>query len=149
MSLLLRREVLLLREQREEQATLKAYSQPLFSRQQQDRAQAKSDLLIGELEAAEGQMFSLAVCCQEGEEFRDPWMEPDKPKKGKGKGKRQEPEAPLDQVVSCFDGRGLHLPGTPQTLWRLLLRLLPKCRRSLALQLHLWLTLPLQADKLN
>ena len=57
-----------------------SYENSEKSRQQQDRAQAKSDLLIGELE--------------EGEEFRDPWMEPDKPKKGKGKGKRQEDAAP-------------------------------------------------------
>ncbi|CAE7199058.1 unnamed protein product [Symbiodinium sp. CCMP2592] len=41
------------------------------SRQQQDRQQAKSDLLIGDFE--------------EEDEFKDPWLEPDKPAKGRGK----------------------------------------------------------------
>mmetsp|Transcript_46116 Transcript_46116/g.107888 ORF Transcript_46116/g.107888 Transcript_46116/m.107888 type:complete len:1058 (+) Transcript_46116:122-3295(+) len=41
------------------------------SRQQQDRQNAKSDLLIGDLE--------------EEDDFKDPWFEPDKPAKGRGK----------------------------------------------------------------
>ncbi|CAE7453529.1 unnamed protein product [Symbiodinium pilosum] len=49
------------------------------SRQQQERQQAKSDLLIGDWE--------------EEDEFKDPWLEPDKPAKGKGKGKQRDDQA--------------------------------------------------------
>ncbi|CAJ1455119.1 unnamed protein product, partial [Effrenium voratum] len=50
-----------------------SYENSEKSRQQQDRQQAKSELLIGDWE--------------EEDNFKDPWLEPDKPAKGKGKGK--------------------------------------------------------------
>ena len=34
-----------------------------------------------------------SLFCEEEDDFKDPWLEPDKPKKGKGKGKRREEEA--------------------------------------------------------
>jgi ATP-dependent RNA helicase DDX46/PRP5 len=44
------------------------------SRQQKDRQNAKTELLIGDMD-------------DEEDEFRDPWFEPDAPKQGKGKGR--------------------------------------------------------------
>lgn len=84
-------------------------------RQQQERQQAKSDLLIGDFEAGTLMLYSLfrtysCLChfcdfkaskmyelsnampgraVEEEDDFRDPWLEPDKPK-GKGKGKNKD-----------------------------------------------------------
>jgi len=72
-----------------------SYENSEKSRQQQERQQAKSDLLIGDFE--------------EEDDFKDPWLEPDKPKgKGKGRGKDKAPESasasksePVDTVAAA------------------------------------------------
>ncbi|CAK9109280.1 DEAD-box ATP-dependent RNA helicase 42 [Durusdinium trenchii] len=66
-----------------------SYENSEKSRQQQERQQAKSDLLIGDFE--------------EEDDFKDPWLEPDKPKKGKGKGKRREEEAEQSKSADPAD----------------------------------------------
>jgi len=72
-----------------------SYENSEKSRQQQERQQAKSDLLIGDFE--------------EEDDFKDPWLEPDKPAKGKGKGKKDKdkdkdpstPSEPVDTVAAA------------------------------------------------
>lgn len=72
-----------------------SYENSEKSRQQQERQQAKSDLLIGDFE--------------EEDDFKDPWLEPDKPKgKGKGRGKDKAAESasasksePVDTVAAA------------------------------------------------
>eukprot|EP00434_Breviolum_minutum_P042868 symbB.v1.2.038176.t1/scaffold5860.1/size23024/1 len=59
-----------------------SYENSEKSRQQQERQQAKSDLLIGDFE--------------EEDDFKDPWLEPDKPAKGKGKGKNKDKDKDKD-----------------------------------------------------
>eukprot|EP00913_Durusdinium_trenchii_P012030 g11302.t1 len=73
----------------------------IFVHQQKDRK-------LGQASAG------AASVAREEDDFKDPWLEPDKPKKGKGKGKRREEEAeqsksadPADTVAQAAKEREL------------------------------------------